>query len=92
MRLELQPMRAVVQPNPGGRDPLARRNHRGVANRCHQIPVPPRFNAQHAKADLRIVEGYPFHQAGQNLRTRLLALLHIAVRRLSNCGNFVAIL
>ena len=64
---ELEPVRPVVEPDPGGGDPLPRRDHRGVPHRGHQVPMAPGLDPQDTEAVLRIVEGDPFHQPRQDL-------------------------
>jgi predicted DCC family thiol-disulfide oxidoreductase YuxK len=66
-RLELQPVGAVVGPFAGGGDPFAGRDHRGVADRGDQIPVAAGLDAQDAEAVLRVVEGDPLDEPGEDL-------------------------
>ena len=67
MRLELEPVIAIVQPDPGRGDPLPCRDHRRMADRGHEVPVPTRLDAQNAESVLRVVEGDPLHQSCEDL-------------------------
>ena len=69
-RLELLAVGTVVDPVPGCRDPLARRHHGGVADDRDQVAMPPRLGSQDAEPVLRVVEGYPLDQPGQDLPVR----------------------
>ena len=65
-RAELHPVRPIVGPFPGGRDPLARRDGRRIADHRRQVPVTAGLHAQHAKSVLLVVEGHPFDETRQN--------------------------
>ena len=65
--LELQPMRAVVDPDARGLDELAGADRGGGANHGHQITLATHLDPQHAKAVVGIVEGHPLDQAGESL-------------------------
>jgi hypothetical protein len=65
LRPELLPVGAIVHPLPGGGDPLARRDARGMADGGHEIPVPARLHARHTEAAVRVVERYAFDQTGE---------------------------
>lgn len=77
MRLELQTVIAVIQPDTGGRDPFPRGNHRGVTDDRDQIAVPSGFDAQDAESVLGVVEGDALHEASQNLVITLFWLAGI---------------
>ncbi len=84
---ELQAVRAVVRPGTGGLDPLAGRDHRGVADDGDEVALPARLQAQHAEAVFLVVERHPLDEPGQVLRRGLAcsrvtkAHDHIVARR-----------
>ena len=59
-------MGVVVDPFPGSRNPLARRNHGGVADDGDEVAVPARLGAQNAKTVIAVVEGDALDETGQN--------------------------
>ena len=65
--LELQPVRAVVDPDARGLDELAGADRCCGADHGHQITLATRLDPQHAKAVLGVVEGHPLHQAAECL-------------------------
>jgi len=65
---------AVVEPLTGGSNPFACGDGGGMPNHRYEVPVPPRFDAQHAEAAFIIVEGHALDNAGQHLLRRLLGL------------------
>jgi hypothetical protein len=70
VRLELLAIGAVVHPFPGRRDPLAGGDHRGMADDGDQLAMTPRFDAEHTKAAVGVMECDPFNQASENLTGR----------------------
>jgi hypothetical protein len=62
---EVLAMVTVVDPFPGGGDPLTGGNRRRVADNSHEVPMSPRLGPQNAKAVLRIVEGDALDEACQ---------------------------
>jgi len=60
-------MGAVVDPGSVRLDKLAHRNHRRMTDSGDEIALASRLDAQHAEAVLRVMEGYPVDQAGQDL-------------------------
>ncbi len=67
---ELQAVGAVVGPGAGGLDPLAGRDHRGVADDGDEVALPARLQAQHAEAVLLVVERHALDEPGEVLRRR----------------------
>src|SRR5437764_12722817 len=67
---ELHAVDAVVNPGAACLHELAGRNHRGVTKQSNQVTLAARFDAQHAKAVLVIVERHPLDQAGQDFLGR----------------------
>ena len=65
--LELQPVRAVVDPDARGLDELAGADRGGGADHGHQVTLATRLDPQHAKAVVGIVVGHPLDQAAESL-------------------------
>ena len=65
--LELQPVRAVVDPGARGLDELAGADRGRGADHGHQVALAAHLDPQHAEAVLGVVEGHPLDQAGQGL-------------------------
>ena len=65
--LELEAMGAVVVPDAGRLDELTRRDRGGMADDGDQVAMPTRLDAEDAEPVLRIMEGHPLDQTGQNL-------------------------
>ena len=65
--LELQPVRAVVDPDARGLDELAGADRGGGADHGHQVTLAARLDPQHAKAVLGVVVGHPLDQATECL-------------------------
>ena len=81
--LELEAVRAVVDPGPAGVDELARADRGGGADHGHEVALAADLDAQHAEAGLGVVEGDPLDQPGQRL-----ALGGIGrARRRPGCGR-----
>ena len=66
-RLELDAVRAVVDPSPARLDELAGRDHRGVAEDSDQVALTPGLDLQNAEPVLVVMEGDALDQAGQDL-------------------------
>lgn len=56
MRLELQAVIAVVDPDSGGGDPFSGRDRRGVPYRRYQVPLAACLDAQDAEAVVGVME------------------------------------
>ena len=56
-RFELLSVGAIVDPSAGGRDPLASRNGRGMANNGYDVTMSPRPGAENAKTIVGVVVG-----------------------------------
>src|SRR5215813_14116319 len=71
-------MRAVVDPGSAHLDELASRDHSGVAKDGDQVALAAGFDTQNAEAVLRVVEGHPVDEPGQDLgwRARPRCLRH----------------
>ena len=63
-------MGAVVNPAATRLHELAGRNHRGMGDNSDEIALAPRFNPQHAKPVLGIVECDAINQPGQEIGRR----------------------
>ena len=69
IRLELQPMGAVIDPDTTDLHPLAGRDRGGVGGHRHQIAAA-RLHPQDAEAIVLVVERHPLHQSGEGLDRR----------------------
>ena len=65
-RPELLAVRAVVHPLAGRRNPFTSGDRGGVADDGDEIAVATRFDAQHTKAVLGVVERDPLHSAREH--------------------------
>ena len=66
--LELQPVLAVIDPPPRRGGEFAGADNGGVPDHSDQVPLPARFDPEHAKPVLGVVVGDALHQPGQCLR------------------------
>ena len=66
-RLELQAVRAVVDPGAAHLHPLAGRDAGGVPDDGDQVALSACFDPQHAEAAIGVVERHPLDQPGQCL-------------------------
>ena len=66
--LELEAVGAIVDPAAAHLDPLAGRDHGGVADDGDQIALTAGLDPQHAEAAFGVVECHPLDQPGQRLR------------------------
>jgi hypothetical protein len=74
-------MGAVIGPVADSRNPLAGRNHGGVANNSDEIAMPPRLDPNDAKAAVGILVSDAFNQPRQQLSIGWLRLhLHDVYR------------
>ena len=65
-RLELQAVRAVVDPLAAGRDPLSCRDRRRLTYDRREVAMAARLHAENAEAVRLVVEGDPLDEAGQD--------------------------
>jgi hypothetical protein len=65
--LELQAVRAVVDPGAARLHELASADRRLGANDGHEVALATNLDPQHAKAVLRVVVGHPLDQPGERL-------------------------
>ena len=65
--LELEAMGAIVVPDTGRLNELTRRDRGGMTDDGNQVAMTTRLDAEDAEPILRIMEGHPLDQTGQNL-------------------------
>jgi hypothetical protein len=65
---ELDAMRAVVDPSPARLNEFAGGNHRSMADNGDRVALAAGFDAEHAEAIVRVVEGDPVNESRQDLR------------------------
>ena len=76
MRLELQAVIVIVEPNSRCRDPFPGRYHRCMTHCGHQVPMAPRLNPQHAETALLTVKRDALDQTGQDFCDAVSLMLH----------------
>ena len=81
--LELQAVRAVVDPGPAGVDELARPIAAAAPTTVDEVALAADLDAQHAEAGLGVVEGDPLDQPGQRLALGSIG----RARRRPGCGR-----
>src|SRR5262249_12086172 len=69
-RFELLAVGPVVDPSAGGRDPLASRNGRGMANNGYDVTMSAHPSAKNAKTILGVVVGYSLDEARQHFLSK----------------------
>ena len=67
IRLELQPVGSVRDPDADGVDEFARRNRRGVADDRHKVALPPSLHFQNGETAVLIVERHPLDRADERV-------------------------
>ena len=70
VRLELQPVRSVGDPDADGVDEFARRNRRGVADDWHKVALPPSLHFQDGETAVLVVERHPLDRADERVLGR----------------------
>jgi len=70
VRLELEAVSAVGDPNPDGVDEFARRDRSNMADDGNKVALAARLHLQHGEAVVLIVEGHPLDRADERLSGR----------------------
>ena len=81
VRIELQPVCSICQPDSDGVDVLAGGDRRGMTDERNQVPFPARLDLEDRESRVRVVERHPFDATDQALATSLDLFLRLVANR-----------